>query len=258
MTCKVKYSVLTIITEHIMKRIISFLVILCVATSLFALGSIRVGGSFSLVTGRTKPFTQEDKSTIVRYTSSGFGFDILGKDDLSDSIATWFDFNMTFGTSGKIKNYNDSEWTSFDDLFKNAEAYAKSFGGTAKKKLYSLSASGGVMYKLPFTNTHFNYAIGGGLFIDRLFADITVYLPEDYNKGDRVRCFNVGLTTYSEISNKLSDHFGVSLTVMLRLGILNFSTNAKMENGKILEELRAFGFAPSFNMPVVLGVSYYF
>jgi len=241
-----------------MKKTISFLVVLFIAASLFALGSVRVGGAFSMVSGRTKPFTEGDQSTLVRYTSTGFGFDVLGKDDLSDRIGIWFDFNMVLGTGGKIKNYNDTEWRSFDDLYKDAQEYAKAFGGTAKKKLYSLSSGGGVMYKLPFTKTHFNYAIGGGVFIDRLFAEITVNLPDNSSIADRVRCFNVGFTSYGEISKKFSDHFGISLTLMLRLGILNFSTNAKLENGKIQEELRAFGFAPSFNMPVVLGATYYF
>ena len=240
-----------------MKKAISFLVVLCVAASLFALGSIRAGGAFGMVTGSTKPYTQGDDNTIVRYTSTGFGFDVLGRDDLSDSLGSWFDFNMTFGNDGKFKYPDESDWTSINDMYKRAQEQARLAGGTAKKKLYSLSAGGGIMYKLPFTNTYFNYAIGAGAFLDRLFMEISVHLPNGDVRARRVRSFNLGFTTYSEITKRLSEHFGLSLTVMLRFGFLNFSTDADIYND-IRNEQRAFGFAPSFSMPVVLGVSYYF
>ena len=240
-----------------MKKAISILVVLCVAASLFAVGSIRAGGAFGLVTGKTKPFIDGDKDTLVRYYSTGFGFDVLGRDDLSDSLGIWYDFNMTFGTDGKFKTPDMDDWTSINDMYKQAEEEARLAGGSAKKKLYSLSAGGGIMYKLPFTKTHFNYAIGGGAFIDRLFVEISMKFPNGDTRARRVRSFNVGITTYGEISKKLSEHFVASMTVMLRFGILNFSTDADVYND-IRNEQRAFGFAPSFSMPVVLGVSYYF
>jgi len=239
-----------------MKKAISLLVILCIAASLFALGSIRVGGAYSLVTGRTKPYTQGDQDTVVRYSSSGFGFNVLGKDDISDNLATWFDFNMVFGTDGKFKTPG-SDWTSLNDMYTLAEKEARLAGGSAGKKLYSLSSSGGVVYKLPFTNTHFNYSVGGGLFIDRLYAEISQKYPNGHTEAFVVRSFNLGITSYGEISKQYSEHFGISLTVMLRMGFLNFSTqDNRVDNAR--NEERAFGFAPSFSMPVVLGLTYYF
>jgi hypothetical protein len=252
----VKY--LPLLLEDYMKKIISFLVVLCITASVFALGSIRVGGAFSLVTGRTKPFLDGQDNTIVRYTSSGFGMNVLGKDDLSDNIAMWLDFGITFGSTGKIKNYNDPDWKTIDQM---ADEFAAYYGGIVEnKKLYSLSAAGGVMYKLPFTNTRLSYAVGGGLFIDRLFAEITAKITYDgHTEGQRVRSFNVGLTSYGEVSKQFSDHFGISMTLMLRMGILNFSAHTMLYNGKVDDgEIRAIGFAPSFSMPVVLGVTYYF
>jgi hypothetical protein len=142
-------------------------------------------------------------------------------------------------------------------MYTLAEKEARLAGGSAGKKLYSLSSSGGVVYKLPFTNTHFNYSVGGGLFIDRLYAEISQKYPNGHTEAFVVRSFNLGITSYGEISKQYSEHFGISLTVMLRMGFLNFSTqDNRVDNAR--NEERAFGFAPSFSMPVVLGLTYYF
>ena len=37
-----------------MKKVISILLVLCVAVSLFAVGSVKVGGAFNFVTGATR------------------------------------------------------------------------------------------------------------------------------------------------------------------------------------------------------------
>lgn len=246
-----------------MKKIISILIILCVAASLFAAtGSVRLGAAFGAVIGRTKPFTQGEKDTLVHYKSYGLGFDALFKDDFSDSLAAFFDFNMTIGLEGKFRNHDEAEFKSINDEFKEVEIIAKSLGGRATKKLFSLSAASGLVYKLPFTKTHFNYALGGGIFLDRLFAEICAYMPDGNSEAHRVRCFNLGLSVYMEMSKNISDRFGVSLIFMPRFGVLSFATDAMIKTSAdhvvTRDEQRAFGFAPSISMPVSLGAVYYF
>lgn len=246
-----------------MKKTISIFLILFVTASLFAAsGSVRLGAAYGRVIGRTKPYIEGDKDTMVHYRSYGLGFDVLGKDDLSDSVAAFFNFNMTVGLDGKFRKDNVDTWTSIDEMFKEAQEEAKHFNASAKKKLYSLSSSSGLVYKLPFTKTHFNYALGGGIFLDRLFAEISVYYPDGHSSAHQVRCFNLGLSVYMEVSKNVSDHFGVSLIFMPRFGVLGFSTDAFIEksvDGIVTRnEQRAFGFAPSISLPVSLGAIYYF
>ena len=246
-----------------MKKTISIFLILFVTASLFAAGVVRLGPAYGRVIGRSKPYIEDDKDTMVHYRSYGLGFDVLGQDDLSDSVAAYFNFNMTVGLEGKFRNDNEDTWTTIDDLYKQVEQEAKSLGGTAKKKLYSLSASSGLLYKLPFTKTYFNYSLGGGIFLDRLFTEVGAYFPDGHSVARRVRCFNLGLSSYMEISKTISNHFGISLLFMPRFGVLSFATDTIITttaDGKVIRDpdMRAFGFAPSISLQATLGAVYYF
>ncbi len=55
-----------------MKKTVSIFLILFVTASLFAAGSVRLASAYGRVIGRTKPFTDGDRDTMVHYRSYGF------------------------------------------------------------------------------------------------------------------------------------------------------------------------------------------
>ena len=65
-----------------MKKLALVLVVLLAATTLFAAGTVKVGGAFEFITGRTRDFKfgeQTLSDTKKVYKSSGFGFDVSGR-----------------------------------------------------------------------------------------------------------------------------------------------------------------------------------
>ena len=216
-----------------MKKVLSIMLVLCVAASLFAVGSVRVGAAFDFVSGKTPDFVVGEKTlnnSARMYKTSGIGFDVSAKYDLSSDLSVFADFNMTFNFDFQVKTVAEENWSSL----KNYDS----------KKLNSLSVAAGVAYKLPLTNSPVSVSVGGGLFFERVLG----YVSESLNN----KFSHVGLTAYADVTYMINDKIGVGVTAMPRIGLFDFDNITRIIEGK------ASGFAFSFGMPVSVGASYSF
>ncbi len=216
-----------------MKKVLSIMLVLCVAASLFAVGSVRVGAAFDFVSGKTPDFKRNEtvlNNSARQYKTSGIGFDVSAKYDLSSDLSVFADFNMTFNFDFKFKGANSEEWNSFKDF--------------SEKKLNSLSVSAGVAYKLPLANAPVKVSVGGGLFFERVLAE---------EKRLSFNFRHIGLTAYADVTYMINDKIGVGITAMPRIGLFD------IDDGTVaLVPVKASGFAFSFGMPVSVGASYSF
>ena len=243
-----------------MKKVISIMVVLCVAAALFATGTVKVGGAFDFVDGKTAKFEAGAFGSSMLYKTNGFGFDVSGRYDVSGGFSVWADFNMTFNSDIKIKAEGAGEWASLSDI---AEGLEEEIGGAAKAKtsVYDMSGAVGVAIKLPVAPV-VDLAVGGGVFAETVTIKGSASVPENVNTSIHnlevtYRFVNIGVTAYADAAYKFTPNFGVGLTIMPRVGLLNFSTISGARD-KEVETYKARGFAASFSMPVVVGVSYSF
>lgn len=216
-----------------MKKVLSIMLVLCVAASLFAVGSVRVGAAFDFVSGKTPDFKLNESvlnNSARQYKTSGIGFDVSAKYDLSSDLSVFADFNMTFNFDFKVKTVAEENWSSLNKF--------------DSRKLNSLSVAAGVAYKLPLANSPVKVSVGGGLFYERNLG----YVSESFNNK-----FNhIGLTAYADVTYMINDKIGVGVSAMPRIGLFDFDSLTRVTEGK------ASGFAFSFGMPVSVGASYSF
>lgn len=242
-----------------MKKVISILMVLCIAASLFAAaGTIKVGGAFDFVTGKTGNNDAELLGNKLQYKTKGFGFDISGRTEISPVLDVWSDVNMIFASNIDIKKDGTNEWGSLDNVAKEMEAEV---GQKASKSVHKYSIAVGVAFKLPVAET-VNVSVGGGVFCDSLVGKVSASVPENSNATVHNASFThknmvLGLTTYADATVKFADNIGISLTVMPRIGLLSLSTVTEVEDTETTVH-KANGFAVSFSTPVAVGVSYSF
>lgn len=216
-----------------MKKVLSIMLVLCVAASLFAVGSVRVGAAFDFVSGKTPDFVFGEKTmtnSARQYKTSGIGFDVSAKYDLSSDLSVFADFNMTFNFDFKVKTVAEENWSSLNKY--------------DSRKLNSLSVAAGVAYKLPLANAPVKVSVGGGLFYERNLG----YVSESFN----YKFNHIGLTAYADVTYMINDKIGVGVSAMPRIGLFDFDSLTRVTEGK------ASGFAFSFGMPVSVGASYSF
>lgn len=246
-----------------MKKVISILLVLCVAVSLFAVGSVKVGGAFNFVTGATRDFYLED--TKVRdgstYKSNGFGFDVAGDFDVAKDLAVWADFNMVFGSDAKLED------DSLDDSYKNLREDLGDNADKAYKKINMISFGAGVAYKLALDPV--DVKLGGGLFLNRVFGKVG-YSDASIAFFDEVvataaysqfKAINFGIALLADASYKFNKNFGVDFKLMPQIGLYNSSTTTlsiTVDDVETKTEYKAKGFKLSYAMPIVVGVSYSF
>lgn len=243
-----------------MKKIISILMVLCIAASLFAAaGTLKVGGAFDFVTGKTGEFNSEDElGNKLQYKAKGFGFDISGRTDISSVFDVWSDVNMVFASNIDLRHDGANTWGSLDDTAKGIEVLV---GQKASKSVHKYSIAVGVAFKLPVAET-VNVAVGGGVFFDSLVGKVSASVPSNtnalaHNASATFKFMNLGLTTYADVTVKVAENIGISLTAMPRIGVFNMSNITFVEDTET-DVHKANGFAISFSTPVALGVSYSF
>ena len=216
-----------------MKKVLSIMLVLCVAASLFAVGSVRVGAAFDFVSGKTPDFKRNEtvlNNSARQYKTSGIGFDVSAKYDLSSDLSVFADFNMTFNFDFKVKRATSEDWYSFKDK--------------SDKTLNSLSVAAGVAYKLPLANAPVKVSVGGGLFFERVLAK-EKYISFNFR--------HIGLTAYADVTYMINDKIGVGVTAMPRIGLFDID-----DGTEALVPVKSTGFAFSFGMPVSVGASYSF
>lgn len=252
-----------------MKKTLAILIVLCISVSLFAVGSVKVGGAFNFVTGGTKDFVREGETiekSAATYKSNGFGFDVSGSFDINSQLAVWADFDMVFCSDLKIELNGETE--SFKDNYETYEEGAKEArkaGDIASvyKNINIIHIGAGVAYKLPVQAV--DVKVGGGLFFERGFGKLGfkhsdgTYSVEGY---EEIKASNFGLALYADASYKFTENIGAGITIMPSIGLFNtttFTYGNKMTPGEsVTMSSKASGMKISFSMPVVIGVSYSF
>lgn len=242
-----------------MKKVISILMVLCIAASVFAVGTIKVGGAFDFVTGKTGNFNEEYLSNKLQYKAKGFGFDISGRTDISPVFEVWSDVNMVFASNIDLRQDGANEWYSLDKIVEEMEA---DVGQKASKSVHKYSIAVGVAFKLPVAET-VNVSVGGGVFFDSLVGKVSASVPENTNAEVHHASFtqklmNLGLTTYADVTCKVASNIGISLTVMPRIGLLNMARIIEVVDKDTIADKKVNAFSVSFSMPVAVGVSYSF
>ena len=249
-----------------MKKLISVLVVLCLAMTLFAAGSVRVGGSFNFLTGKSAKFSADAEDVLfelanekVGYKAHGFGFDVAGDYDVASNLSVWADFNMVFCADAKFK-VGDADEVSFNDIYD----FTKTYLGVkdAKKAINIISISSGVAYKLDFNAVEVK--LGGGLFFERALAMMKykmVMEEANVETTTKFKVTNFGVALYGDVKYKFNEQFGLGLTVMPHVGLINTtSVGVKATAAGISSNVKdsKTGVRLSFSMPIVVGVSYSF
>lgn len=242
-----------------MKKVISILMILCIAASLFAVGTIKVGGAFDFVTGKTGNFNDAALGNKVQYKAKGFGFDISGRTEISPVFDVWSDVNMVFASNIDLRQDGANAWYSLDRI---AEEMKEEVGQAATKRVNKYSIAVGVAFKLPVSEI-VNVSVGGGVFFDSLVGKVSASVPENTNTSPKhvsatYKFMSLGLTTYADATVKFADNYGISVTAMPRVGLLSMSTVTQVEDNDSIPVSKATAFSVSFSMPVAVGVSYSF
>ena len=245
-----------------MKKVISILLVLCVAVTLFAAGSVKVGGAFNFVTGATRNFTAYDNGVKIAdldfgatYKTNGFGFDVAGDFDVAKDLVVWADFNMVFGADAKFK-LGDFPETSLEDEYKELK---DELGNKAYKVVNVISLGAGAAYKLALDSV--DVKLGGGLFLDRALGKAGAEEDATTEGYEQFKAVNLGVALYADASYKFNKNFGIGITVMPHIGLYNSAVITNYyKNGGIEEkqEYKAKGFKLSYAMPIVFGVSYSF
>ena len=249
-----------------MKKIVSVLVVLCLAMTIFAAGSVRVGGSFNFLVGKSAEF--DEKTEVVDYglskqkvgfKTNGFGFDVAGDFDVASNLSVWADFNMVFCADAKIK-VGDADEESFNDWYEYLKELvdAKEFN----KAINIISIGTGVAFKLDMNAV--DVKLGGGLFFERALASMkfkSVVEEMNVESTTKFKTTNFGIALYGDVKYKFNENFGLGLTVMPHVGLINTtSVETKSVAGSATVNLKdsKTGFRLSFSMPIVVGVSYSF
>lgn len=244
-----------------MKKAVAFLLVVCVAMSLFATGTVKVGGAFNFITGATNDLKSyidggEKYDPPIEWNRGfehkvhGFGFDVSGSYDFAKNLAVWADFNMEFCSD--LKRYDEDAETSYNKKYHSYfGVYDKTF-----KQINIISFGAGVAYKLAVDPI--DVKLGGGLFLDRAFAKVGGKDNDVPEAVDSYKLINLGLALYADATYKINKNFGLCLTVMPHIGLYNSTKEIDSLNGEVKYDTRAKGLKLSFAMPVVAGVSYSF
>ncbi len=239
-----------------MKKVLSIMLVLCVAASLFAVGTVKVGGVFEFVKGNTKG-SEYRPSEVVNYKTHGFGFNIEGTYDVANNLEVFADFAMTFNHDMWAKYSNQTDWNSFRESFEKSKEALKPYNFTGSLSINSISIAAGAAYKLPVASS-VDVAVGGGLFFERIATNQSAKDDVNGSRAQYTKFINLGLSAYANATYKITEQIGVGLTVMPRLGLFNSFNTTYVEDGESAVIDKASGFAFGFAMPIVVGASYAF
>lgn len=228
-----------------MKKLLAVFLVTLVVSSVFAVGTVKVGGAFGFDSGKTSLPGATDWED-VSYRQHGFGFSVAMDYNLGKKSELFVDYTLLFTNGLEVKREGETEYIN---LFDEAGTL---LDNTEEKKLnYSVAA--GIAYNL-IDKGPFGFKVGGGVFFERLINKIkgTAGITE----VEEIRnLYNIGVTFLSSAEYCFSDNLGLSVSLMPRLGLYNGITSTEIVDG--VEDTDSIsGFKTSFSIPVSVGILY--
>ena len=247
-----------------MNRILSLVLMLCVAASLFAATglTVKAGGAFDLFSLKT--VEDKNKETSYIFKGNGLGFNIGLQYDFNDKVMAYADFTMVFPSDFEVTADKNSDYSArFSDWAKDAEEYVETYLGDGKSThpLFLLDASAGAAYKFDFNPI--KLAVGGGAYYNLLLGKITqkgMYYDTEIDYLDVLTFYTIGLSGLIDAKYMVSKDVGIYLTAIPQVGFYSYRSFRFYESGEEQDDLAniLYGFNVSFTLPITIGASYSF
>jgi len=242
-----------------MKKILSVLLVLCIAATLFAATgvTVKVGSAFAFFNEKTAKF-DDTYHSYERFKGHGFGFDAEVQYDISDKLLVFASYGKVFPSDAYMMTCDDdspnTKWNSiYEDLVYE--------GLERKLKINFMDITAGVAYKFDFNA--FKLAVGCGIAFNRLMIKAT-FTPEvnhddPYTETLKYTLSNFAVIGYAEAKYLVAENVGITLTAKPQLNFYSFYNYycKSHDDPDVLNE-KYKGIALGFAMPVALGVSYSF
>jgi len=243
-----------------MKKILSVLLVLCIAATLFAAAgvTVKVGSAFAFFNGKSVKDTNEPYNPYYKFKGHGFGFDVEGQYDISDKFMVFASYGKVFPTDVYATIADDETsgtWELWADSLKKLDPEIK-----YDFKMNFMDVTAGVAYKFDFNA--FKLAVGGGVSFNRLLVK-TTNTPKDPSRDDyteelKETLSNIAVLGYVEAKYLVSQNVGITLTAKPQLNIFSFYNYYIKNKGMDASGFDRKGISLGFAMPVALGVSYSF
>lgn len=228
-----------------MKKLVTILAVLLVASAVFASVSVRAGGTFVFAGTNTAVeeetiFTEESK-----VKANGFGFGTGVQADVSDNLALYVDFNMVFPKDATIKDGEAPEY-KISDVY---DDYKINFFGISAGLAYTTDLNA---VKL---------AVGGGVSLNRAQIKMIAELSPGEEFEVKESITNIGLNALIDAKFMFNESMGLGLTLNPQLGLYNitnltFTTTG--EDPEVTLDQTAKEFKVGYAIPVSVGISYSF
>lgn len=237
-----------------MKKVITILLVLCVAASLFAGVTVKAGFDFGTVSTKSA----EDKGRGIKdatYKTNGVGFDVAVVGDVAPNLAAYGDFSAIFPIFVK-SSVNDAA----DITYVKGDVTSPILEGTTYKfpaiKVSSVALRAGALYKMNIEGVDVGF--GGGLVYSVSKAKFGI--EKDYNLYSRSVSKNFGLSLYATGNYTVAKNVAVNLTVNPDIYLYNYTAqfNKLLADSKEVCGYESYGVKLGFAFNASVGVSYSF
>jgi len=247
-----------------MKRVLSLVLVLCVAATLFAATglSVKAGGAFDFFSMKTAK--SDDKEVAYTFSGNGLGFEVGIQYDINDKIQAYADYSMVFPSDFTMTpDKSGFAKGTFKEIFvEEAEAEAEAFpDGKASHSIIFLNISAGAAYKFDFDAV--KLAVGGGIYYNLLLGTArctgTDPVLGKQDIKDVASFYTIGLSGLVDAKYMVADNIGIYLTAIPQIGFYSRRSFDTYVNGVREDYDRTLsGFGVSFTMPISIGASYSF
>ena len=254
-----------------MKKLLVVCLFIIVAVSAFAAYDItlKAGGSFALLTGKTSVGAKySDALSKAKFNSAAFGGDLGFELDLNKNVQFYLDITLGFPKEVEVaKKITRDDVTALMEADK--EAYPKYKFHSGNTFMRSLSAHFGFAHKLDLGLGEWEFTVGAGFGVRRISAGFMMVMtsgnkPLYFADYYTVTTLSTGL--HGTVRYNLSARLSMVLTVKPDVGFFTIARHidyankdsdgyATLTDAKLTEST---GFSFSFGMSAVLGLTYTF
>ena len=257
-----------------MKKLLVVCLFIIVAVSAFAAYDItlKAGGSFALLTGKTSVGAKNsDALSKAKFNSAAFGGDLGFELDLNKNVQFYLDITLGFPKEVEVaKKITRDDVAAAMEADKKANPTLKFHSGNTFMR--SFSAHFGFAHKLDLGLGEWEFTVGAGFGIRRISAGFMMIMTEtekpnkpfyfaDYHT---VTTLSTGL--HGTVRYNLSARLSMVLTVKPDVGFFTIARHIdydkKDSDGYATltdtELTESTGFSFSFGMTAVLGLTYTF